>query len=260
MIKIATWNVRGLNNPSRHNEVRHFVSSNSISLLGILESRVRAHNMDRIAKSLNKNWMYTSNHETSLSGRIVVVWDPAILSFVPLLKNEQDIHGCVTLANNQCVHISFVYGLCDRKARLALWGDLLHCADQFRGHPWVVLGDFNVTRFVAEHNASDTITKGMQEFNNAIQAAELDDLRGTGAFHTWSNMRVGAGAITKKLDRALGNWQWFDAVGDSYAHFHPLGLSDHSPITIQLRSRTLKKGRPFKFLNFWMKNDCSCRW
>ncbi|GAV91978.1 Exo_endo_phos domain-containing protein [Cephalotus follicularis] len=203
--------------------------------------------------------MYTSNHEVSLSGIILIVWNPSILCFVPTLVNEQTIHGHVILANNQCVPISFVYGLCDREARHALWNDLIHCADLFQRDPWVVLGDFNVTPFVAEHNTSSMVTKAMREFNNAIQSAELEDLRGAGFLHTWSNMRVGAGAITKKLDRALGNWQWFNLLGDSFAHFLPPGISDNSPITIQMRDRNHSKGRPFKFLNFWTKNDMFLR-
>ncbi|GAV92937.1 Exo_endo_phos domain-containing protein [Cephalotus follicularis] len=203
--------------------------------------------------------MYTSNHGVSLSGRILIVWNPSILCFVPSLVNEQAVHGHVLLANSQRVNISFVYGLCDREARHAMWSDIIHCADLFRRDPWVVLGDFNVTRFVAEHSASSTVTKAMCDFNKAIQSAELEDLRSTGFLHTWSNMRVGAGAITKKLDRALGNWQWFNLLGDSFAHFLPPGISDHSPITIQLRDMKHSNGRPFKFLNFWTKNDMFLR-
>ncbi|GAV92867.1 hypothetical protein CFOL_v3_36245, partial [Cephalotus follicularis] len=132
--------------------------------------------------------------------------------------------------------ISFVYGLCDREARHAMWSDLIHCADLFRRDPWVVLGDFNVTHFVAEHSASSTVTKAMCDFNKVIQSAELEDLRSTGFLHTWSNMRV-----------------------DSFAHFLPPGISDHSPVTIQLRDMKHSNGRPFKFLNFWTKNDMFLR-
>ncbi|GAV93038.1 hypothetical protein CFOL_v3_36416, partial [Cephalotus follicularis] len=125
-----------------------------------------------------------------------------------------------------------VYGLCDRNARKTLWGELAHCADICRNDPWVVLGDFNVTRYGSEHISSRTVTKAMREFNSTILSAELEDIKGTGMRFTWSNMRV-----------------------DAYAQFHPPGISDHSPITIQLRDRQRYCGRPFKFLNFWSKDD-----
>ncbi|GAV77513.1 hypothetical protein CFOL_v3_20984, partial [Cephalotus follicularis] len=126
-----------------------------------------------------------------------------------------------------------VYGMCDRKARLSLWDDLNHCADRFRNNPWAVLGDFNVTRYGGEHSASGRVTKAMHEFNNAITKAELEDLRGVGFHFTWSNMRG----------------------GDAYAMYYPPGISDHSPISIQMRDRQPYRGRPFKFLNFWTE-DC----
>ncbi|GAV92781.1 Exo_endo_phos domain-containing protein [Cephalotus follicularis] len=254
-MSLSTWNVRGLNDPSKHNEVRHFLRSNNISLFGLLESKVRFHNQDKVVRGINKHWLYTSNHNASLSGRVVVVWNPSALHFDPFLITEQAIHGRVTITNNVVVFVSFVYGLCDRNARKTLWGELAHCADICRNEPWIVLGDFNVARYGSEHTSSRSISKAMRDFNRAILSAELEDLKGTGMIYTWSNMRVGTEAISKKLDRAMGNWQWFKDIGDSYAHFHPPGISDHSPITIQLRDRQRFCGRPFKFHNFWSNDD-----
>ncbi|GAV86914.1 Exo_endo_phos domain-containing protein, partial [Cephalotus follicularis] len=154
-----------------------------------------------------------------------------------------------------CIHVSFVYGLCDRTARKSLWGELAHCAAMFRNEPWVVLGDFNVTRYGTEHATSRVVTKAMQDFNKAVVTAELEDLNSTGYVFTWSNRRQGEGEVKKKLDRAMGNWQWFKSLGDGYAHFHPPGISDHSPITIQMRLRQPFRGRSFKYLNFWSKDD-----
>ncbi|GAV92610.1 hypothetical protein CFOL_v3_35988 [Cephalotus follicularis] len=91
----------------------------------------------------------------------------------------------------------------------------------------------------------------MEEFNSAIRSVELEDLRSTGFKFTWNNMRSGLAAISKKLDRALGNWEWFRIFGDSYAHTYNQGISDHAPISIQMRQQVQTAGRPFKFLNFW---------
>ncbi|GAV92864.1 Exo_endo_phos domain-containing protein, partial [Cephalotus follicularis] len=205
---LAAWNVRGLNNPSKHNEVRHFISSNNISMIGILESRVRNHNLDNVVRSINKMWKFTSNHAVSLSGRVVVMWDPSRLLFEPFAVTEQAIHGKAILPDNVTVCVSFVYGLCDRNARLPLWSELIHCSGNFISHPWVIMGDFNVTRWGTEHSSSSLVTKAMNDLNHALHTAELEDLKGTGLVYTWCNMRNCAGAISKKLDRALGNWLW----------------------------------------------------
>ncbi|GAV92855.1 hypothetical protein CFOL_v3_36233 [Cephalotus follicularis] len=117
------------------------------------------------------------------------------------------------------------------------------------------MGDFNVTRWGTEHSSSRLVTKAMNDLNHALHTAELEDLKGTGLAYTWCNRRSGAGAISKKLDRALGNWLWFNSMGDTYAHFHPPGISDHSPVTIHMRTKQQFCGRPFKFLNFWAKSE-----
>ncbi|GAV71322.1 hypothetical protein CFOL_v3_14816 [Cephalotus follicularis] len=113
-----------------------------------------------------------------------------------------------------------------------------------------MLGDFNVTRFGHEHSSSNRVTKAMNEFNNMIRMAEIEDLRTSGWKLTWNNMRKGRAVIEKNLDRAMGNWQWFNTLGDSFAHSHNPGISDHSPISIQLMQSPRPSGRPFKLLNF----------
>ncbi|GAV77632.1 Exo_endo_phos domain-containing protein [Cephalotus follicularis] len=183
------------------------------------------------------------------------MWDSSLLNFVPIYVNDQAIHGQVLLVNNMRIFVSFVYGMCDRNARLTLWDDLIHCADRFRNEPWVVLGDFNVTRHGGEHSASRRVTKAMKDFNSVNTKYELEDMRGVGFHFNWSNMRVGSEAVSKKIDRALGNWWWFKTVGDSYAMYHTPGISDHSPVSIQMRDRQPYRGRPFKFLNYWDEND-----
>ncbi|GAV92768.1 hypothetical protein CFOL_v3_36146, partial [Cephalotus follicularis] len=123
-----------------------------------------------------------------------------------------------------------IYGLCDSRARKHLWNDITFCANRFKKTPWMLLGDFNVIRFTHEHNKQGRVTKAMEEFNNVLRTAELEDLKTTGLKYTWSNMI---------------------AFGDSYAHSYNQGISDHAPISVQLMHQVQSVGRPFKFLNFW---------
>ncbi|GAV80043.1 hypothetical protein CFOL_v3_23505 [Cephalotus follicularis] len=159
------------------------------------------------------------------------------------------------LPNQQEVFVSYIYGLCDSRARKSLWTDIIYCANRFKKVPWTLLGDLNVTGFSHEHSTNCRVTKAMEEFNSTIRAAELEDLRTSGLSFTWNNMRSGTTAISKKLDRALGNWNWFYCFGDSFGHSYNPGISDHSPISIQLMHHIQSSGRPFKFLNFWADHD-----
>ncbi|KAK3221959.1 hypothetical protein Dsin_008984 [Dipteronia sinensis] len=74
------------------------------------------------------------------------------------------------------------------------------CSSQ-NGSPWIVLGDFNVSRSVGESTGGySRILSAMEEFNDYLQSSELDDHRFLGFLHTWCNKRSN-GCISRKLDR-----------------------------------------------------------
>lgn len=75
MIKLASWNVRGLNNPIKQAEIRKFIHANSLSLIGIVESKIRKENMDLSMKHcIPDGWDYVHNGNIGSVARIVVAW------------------------------------------------------------------------------------------------------------------------------------------------------------------------------------------
>ncbi|GAV92565.1 hypothetical protein CFOL_v3_35943 [Cephalotus follicularis] len=125
-------------------------------------------------------------------------------------------------------------------------------ACNFSSLPWAILGDFNVSMLVQEQlGGKPGLSKSMMEFEACIRDCEIEDIRQTRCFYTWNNKRSGRELITKKLDRVMGNWLWFQQVGHLQVHFCAPGISDHSPAELHLRSRPPGLGRAFKFLNIW---------
>ena len=51
-MKIAVWNVRELNSPSRHTDVTSLVHEHNLSLIGLVETKVRDGNHIPIRKEL----------------------------------------------------------------------------------------------------------------------------------------------------------------------------------------------------------------
>ncbi|GAV70694.1 Exo_endo_phos domain-containing protein [Cephalotus follicularis] len=168
---------------------------------------------------------------------------------------DQAIHGKVVLGNETVICLSFVYGLCDYRSRRDLWKDLIFNAHIDSSVPWLILGDFNVSRYPQDQlNGPPRISKAMSEFNECLKAMEVDDIQSVGRFYTWSNKRAGNFTVNKKLDRVLANWEWHNIFSHSLAHFHNSGVSDHSPVTVPLLDHRCSSNKPFKFLNFWVKD------
>lgn len=48
--------MRSLNKGPHQKELQNFISMNNISLMGVLETKVKAHNALGISKKINRNW------------------------------------------------------------------------------------------------------------------------------------------------------------------------------------------------------------
>ncbi|KAK2658720.1 hypothetical protein Ddye_005253 [Dipteronia dyeriana] len=220
-----------------------------LSLVCLVETRVRKTNTPLVVNSVFKNWDILDNYSSHDLGRIWVGWDPRILKISKISETDQIIHclACILDSNDQ-FNISFVYGSNDERARRALWDNM--CVFQHGGTPWIVVGDFNVSRRVQESvGGSSKISVALEEFDNCLQSVELDDLRFSGFLHTWCNKRSN-GCIFKKLDRVLVNKEWMAKFEHSEAFFLPPSISDHNPNLVKLGLQGNKKNCPFEFFNF----------
>lgn len=69
-----SWNVWGLNNPEKAREVREFLSEKNVSLVGLLERKMKEKNLDKFTKTFGKKWSWISNSIGNLKSRILVGW------------------------------------------------------------------------------------------------------------------------------------------------------------------------------------------
>ena len=56
MLKLAAWNIRGMNDPLKQKELSTLVRVHSLNVVCILETRVRNHNRVRIFNSILPGW------------------------------------------------------------------------------------------------------------------------------------------------------------------------------------------------------------
>ena len=96
-LNLASWNIRGLNMTYKQDDVRSFVLTNKISLLGILETKVRASKSLKISRAILRHWSFFNNNDHQSNGRIWVAWDPSILDVKVEYVSSQIIHTSVTI-------------------------------------------------------------------------------------------------------------------------------------------------------------------
>ena len=256
MVKFASWNIRGLNDPLKQKEVHSFLESHALDFVCILETRVRPSKKDRIFNSILPGWRLFHNYDHALLGRIWICGNPEKVSIDVIHSMDQAMLCHITaLKDNYSFRCSAVYASNNYIDRRVLWRHLLWC-DPLVGHnPWLVIGDFNTTRFVNEKSGGNMMNDtAMNDFHECLFSLELEDVPFLGPIFTLMNCREGVNFIATKLDRCLQNECCLDMFPNALAEVLQLGLSDHCPLVTSLNVRPDPRRRkyyPFKFFNFW---------
>ncbi|KAL0421047.1 UNVERIFIED_CONTAM: hypothetical protein Slati_3127600 [Sesamum latifolium] len=197
-------------------------------------------------------WCQTNNFDTIAGGRILIIWNPAVIDLHPKDISPQVIHCRVTNKSSQLsFYISFTYGLYSVVNRRSMWEKLLELGEPL-SMPWLILGDFNSVKSPEEKQLGVTPTwYELKNFVDCCLALGLHDAPTTGCFYTWYSNNDG-NPVWCKLDRVLLNNEWLEAGLHCGAHFSPPGcLSDHSPGIISLFDPLAPKPKLFHFFNMW---------
>ncbi|XP_022041041.1 uncharacterized protein LOC110943590 [Helianthus annuus] len=250
---LAAWNIRGLNQPLKQSEVRHFIAENQLSICAVLESHVDVNKLNKICEKVFRNWKWTSNGDMCSRGmRVILGWNAEDIDLMVIAQSDQVIHTQLLFKSvKKKIFCSFVYAENKYQDRRSLWDDL----SKFRGltcdTPWVVMGDFNAALNMEDFlMGPSSHTIAMREFYECVQMTELIDIKTHGLHYTWNQKPKDGVGMLKKIDRIMGNIKLLEVFSDAYAMFQPFRVSDHAPAILKLFSIHRDRPKPFKFPNF----------
>ena len=253
-IKIIAWNIRGMTDTSKQDEVKLLISENRLHMCAVIETRLIKKVVNKICDNVFGSWAWISNSADSIKGcRIAVGWDTSVIEASLISSIGQVMHFEVkVIADKKSFFVSFIYGDNDAKDRIKLWDNLSDHLALVDNKPWVMLGDFNVIMYAEEHsNSVVDNTHGVKEFRKCFEQLDMEDVTMTGLFYTWVQKRKDpTSGIMKKLDRVLGNSEFFDLFGASFATFLPYVTSDHCPALLTIPDMIAKRRKSFRFMNF----------
>ncbi|KAL9226107.1 hypothetical protein vseg_001957 [Gypsophila vaccaria] len=246
---ISSWNIRGHNDPLKQQELSRFLLLNKIDCYAVVETKIKAQKVKSITAKF-KGFSVVTNNDTHTQGRILVLWMLAALSLTVVFSSAQILHCTVTgLFQPFSFDVYFVYGLHSVRQREELWTNLLRVAPP--GRSWICMGDFNVVLSRDERTGDHgSNTRDMTDFQAFDTTAGLSDMPYTGAFFTWTIMQDESHRKWSKLDRIMGNQEWYLLRPAIAIAFLPPGLSDHSPIVAKLGGSPFPQ-KQFRFLNSW---------
>ncbi|XP_071940747.1 uncharacterized protein [Coffea arabica] len=188
------------------------------------------------------------------SNKIWVFWRCGF-HFNVVHNSEQVLHVMAGHdSSTETFFASFIYAKCTRVGRHVLWSELRALASSIT-RPWLVGGDFNAIRTLAEYTGRAHQDLGaISDFNAAISDCHLQELPYSGSSYTWSGVRSGS-RIWKRLDRVLANHQWLSFLPNTSVQHLNRATSDHTPLLVHLRGADASAPKPFKFQNFWVSSS-----
>lgn len=115
--------------------------------------------------------------------------------------------------------------------------------------PWCILGDFNNVLSAQDRISGRLVTeeeyRHLQEMMQHTGLSEVDNI---GDHFTWSN-KHSVGTIYSRIDRILGNVDWFQETRNKSLKCLPPSVFDHAMLCLEENKSRITKARRFKFYN-----------
>ena len=174
IIKILSWNVRGVNDAEKRKLIKSVIRSQRAELVCLQETKVQTMTMN-LVKSLGVGscLKWVSVNANGAVGEILVFSDFRVLELVDLKVGEFSISCRFRNCEDDFMWVfTGVYGPCSWKDKEGLWEEL----GAIRGlwnDLWCVGGDFNAIRFLVERTNGSRLNAQMRRFLEVINDFEV---------------------------------------------------------------------------------------
>lgn len=176
---ISTWNIRGINQPLKQKELRHFLQKNKVDVMGVVETRVKVHKTGNILQKMVPDWKHCLNYPMAYNGRVWLLWKDHIQVQV-LVVHEQFIHCKISDTTNPfTTYNTVVYAKNESQQREDLWRELAQIGGTIQ-EAWLLSGDFNKVLTTDDRLGSPVIPEETQAFQDCIDTLQLTTLKQIG--------------------------------------------------------------------------------
>ncbi|KAM0019273.1 putative Endonuclease/exonuclease/phosphatase superfamily [Helianthus debilis subsp. tardiflorus] len=152
--------------------------------------------------------------------------------------------------SGEVLNIINVYAPQNTSAKLALWNEILAILEGLDGK-WVVVGDFNAVRNLAERKNSGFKVSCANNFNAFINQANLLEYDMKGFNFTCARDN---GKKLSKLDRFFVCPEFFNKWSSASLRALPFPYSDHCPLILEVGDKNFVP-KPFRLFDVWLDKE-----
>ncbi|KAL9661356.1 hypothetical protein QQ045_026180 [Rhodiola kirilowii] len=234
MYKVACWNVRGLNRPSKKLEVKDWIRRDRLSCVVLLEVKLQEDRWEGAMRSCcpSESWKGMCSIPFEGWARVMILWDDEVIK---ISQVDRDTHYicCTMMSEYGSFGAAFVYASNAAEHRALMWVELENKLRQ-GGGSWLCVGDFNcILKPGEKRNGKRVRDTELEDLRNFVTNCDLNDIDASEHIFTWSNNNIiSSQRIWCKLDRAMSNEGGLNQHPNVSAVFLPPGISDHCPLVV----------------------------
>ena len=247
-----SWNVRGLGQTSRYDDVLPELASTRPSFVSLQETKLSQLTGAKRNSFLPVQLASCATVDADgASGGILTSWDSTLCHLESTHARTFSLTTCFQLAaDSSCFTLTNVYAPMISADRPHFFAELFEVTTLTRG-PWIIMGDFNLTRFACDKNTTSFNAFEVGRFNDLINSLALVEIPLVDHAYTWSNKRSVPTLV--RLDRCFVNTDWEAIFPNTSLASLTRVASDHVPL-LTMAATTIPHGRCFRFENAWLHN------
>jgi exonuclease III len=205
MMKIITWNIRGLNDRSKQRILRDCIRAENPDVLLLQETKCTGVEAETI---FHRSWHgcdFIHSDSAGASGGLAILWNPNTVTLNRPFSTIGTLttHFTVT-GSTQEGAITNVYGPQSQQDKESFMKWINHIKTLLSTPNWILGGDFNMILTLEEKTGgTKRLEQDSGKFKTLIDQLNLVDIETHNGTFTWSNRRTGHQQVACRLDRFL---------------------------------------------------------
>eukprot|EP00253_Pinus_taeda_P017097 PITA_17097 len=262
MIKILSWNSRGLGHPSKINALKDLIAQEKPSIILLQETKQRESEINKIIGKY-KDYKGSICKARGASGGITTIWNQNDWRSEAELIDQHWIKTVLQNSiSNQQIVIFNVYVPNHYRDKETCWEALSNHIMEEDNSNIIVGGDFNLILHANEKRGGNFLPDPFRnQMENIMHTGDLIDIAPKNRNFTWTNHRLGSHNIMERLDRFLVNISLLSTFSLVNSAILPFAISYHYPITLALDNHCAlgyiwenKLKNVQKALRYWAKS------
>jgi exonuclease III len=256
MMKIITWNIRGLNGRSKQRTLRDCIRVENLDILLLQETKCAGEEAEVIFRRCWRGCDSLHTDSNGAAGGLAILWNPTtVIIDKPFSTCGHIMAHFKAIGSTKEGEITNAYGPQSTQDKEIFLKRITTIKSLLSSPNWLLGGDFNIILTLEEKTGgTKRLDQDSGKFRALIDQLNLVDIETRNGIFTWSNRRSGHQHVACRLDRFLISEALLLEDPAIEANILPKIGSDHWPVSLCLDAGATPKLKPFRFEKFWLSH------